>query len=297
MPSLLEVRLAATPGTSILRDVEALRQQMLDHGVSQAASVRAAWDEAVSFAVHHITLVIGNNPGKTLEDILARPDIQEVLHAPFARGTSATTHAIQVAWDHGANLGEESAMRELAQVGMHSPIGSYAGDPGLNVLEALLSDARGNGARARQRFLDAILNGRREEIARRLMPLVSDLRNRAYAGITVAETSAFNAHKEALLDQAAREQGVVIRKMWITRFGPGTCAMCASLHGTVVGLAEDFPEGLSFGRVYPAWGPFKGPPRHPNCRCVIVLYRPGIRGQSASAMKRFAVRWWQRHMR
>jgi SPP1 gp7 family putative phage head morphogenesis protein len=51
-----------------------------------------------------------------------------------------------------------------------------------------------------------------------------------------------------------QESGVVSGKEWSV--GAGCCDACEELHGEVVGLDEEFPEG--------------DPPLHPNCRCALL---------------------------
>lgn len=63
--------------------------------------------------------------------------------------------------------------------------------------------------------------------------------------------------------------GFHLRKVWLANFVNNTpCEYCAALHGTEVGLHEDFPTGDNRLKVY---GDLKGPPRHPRCRCYLAI--------------------------
>lgn len=63
--------------------------------------------------------------------------------------------------------------------------------------------------------------------------------------------------------------GYRLRKIWLANFTNNTpCAYCTALHGTEVGLHEEFPSGDNRLKIY---GDLKGPPRHPRCRCYLAI--------------------------
>ena len=63
--------------------------------------------------------------------------------------------------------------------------------------------------------------------------------------------------------------GFRLRKLWVANFVNNTpCEFCQALHGTEVGLDEDFPTDLNKLKIY---GDLKGPPRHPRCRCRLLI--------------------------
>lgn len=62
--------------------------------------------------------------------------------------------------------------------------------------------------------------------------------------------------------------GYRLRKVWLANFiNNDPCDYCRSLHGTEVGLHEEFPHGVDL-KVY---GNLLGPPRHPRCRCYLAI--------------------------
>jgi SPP1 gp7 family putative phage head morphogenesis protein len=80
-------------------------------------------------------------------------------------------------------------------------------------------------------------------------------------GVTSSETRALlisrteSAHAYSLGSQAAwKASGVVDRKQWLAS---DPCDICAPLDGMVVGIDEEFADGIS------------EPPAHPNCRCTL----------------------------
>lgn len=62
--------------------------------------------------------------------------------------------------------------------------------------------------------------------------------------------------------------GYVVRKIWLNSEDSLPCAECLALHGTQVGVDEDFPVVTEKAHVYIN---LQGPPRHPNCRCRVCV--------------------------
>jgi hypothetical protein len=63
--------------------------------------------------------------------------------------------------------------------------------------------------------------------------------------------------------------GFRLRKVWLANFiGNTPCDHCRALHGTEVGLHEEFPTSNNRLKVY---GDLLGPPRHPRCRCYLAI--------------------------
>ena len=58
--------------------------------------------------------------------------------------------------------------------------------------------------------------------------------------------------------EAWKASGVIEKREWRTNSDELVCPVCGPLAGRVVGLEEDFGDGLS------------GPPAHPRCRCWVV---------------------------
>lgn len=86
------------------------------------------------------------------------------------------------------------------------------------------------------------------------------------AGRGWATVTAFEVLAESL--------GTQIHKLWVARFDLVTppCALCTRLHGRHVPLGEAFE--VPDGEPVPYFSPLKMPPRHPNCRCSLILYLP-----------------------
>lgn len=96
------------------------------------------------------------------------------------------------------------------------------------------------------------------------------------------------------LSAELEQVGVRTRRMWVARFDKATppCSLCVRLHGTHVGMGEEFP--VPDTEPAPYGGALTGPPRHPRCRCRVVPYLPDVepaeRGPTPARMVAFAQR-------
>lgn len=70
--------------------------------LADAQTAAKAWHEALSDALNHVLLVIGNNPSKPVRVVLLRPDVREALSEPFVSAGVETVMAIREAWDKAA---------------------------------------------------------------------------------------------------------------------------------------------------------------------------------------------------
>ncbi len=86
-----------------------------------------------------------------------------------------------------------------------------------------------------------------------------------------AGVASTRGYTDAVLE-ASRELedfGFRLRKLWVANFVNNTpCEFCQALHGVEVDLDESFPTDRNVLKVY---GDLKGPPRHPRCRCRLLI--------------------------
>jgi hypothetical protein len=257
-----------------------LRQEAYDRWLRESG-------EAADFLARVMRL----SPNKPMSQILAQPDVQAALRVPFLDAATFTEDAIHRAWSYGSMQGYTDARRELADqeidVADLDPIGDA-------MRRRLLADVRRNSTAASRRFRRAL---GAEDPGAELGRIVREYAMRASLGVDAAGRHSHSAAKEQVYRAAARLFKGVIRKVWVTSFSSTTCAMCAALHGTRRDLGEAFPEDRSFGRALTVYGGrLNHPPRHPNCRCRIVLYLSAFDNErsTAESMREFGRRWWSR---
>jgi len=121
-------------------------------------------------------------------------------------------------------------------------------------LEGLLADVRRN--------LRDFKKSDRGPVAR--TRAISRIEHSAGVGATRGYTDAVVATNRELDDFGFR-----LRKLWVANFVDNTpCDFCRELHGMEVGFNESFPSDTNLLKIY---GDLMGPPRHPRCKCRLVI--------------------------
>jgi SPP1 gp7 family putative phage head morphogenesis protein len=200
---------------------------------------------AASTAVKH--LIVEVEKFSALFEGTIRPIPFEAA-AVIARGstlwpryeTSAARYVGQVGDDIRRQLGIGVVRGETID-GLTTRLARLGGPKGLVALQGKLGDP---GARA-------------EYIAEGLFT-----RYRHW-GERLARTEVVNAYNTVAMDgirQAARDDSGYIKK-WDAAIDARTCEICGILDDQIASVDGAFPGG------------FTQPPRHPNCRCAIVLWR------------------------
>lgn len=175
------------------------------------------------------------------------------------------------AWERGEETAQSvrwrlenvvrNAYRSGAAVGVvHT--GAEAGIPGWRpvgvfntaYLQGLLVDVRRN-------LREYKASPRTDKDRRRA---ISRIEHSAGVGATRGYTDALIVSGNEL-----RDFGFMVRKLWLANFlGNTPCDFCQVLHGKEVPLNESFPSDSNLLKIY---GDLKGPPRHPRCKCRLVL--------------------------
>lgn len=209
-----------------------------------SSSAGDGWTEAVQEAIDHILLVIRNNPKKSMDEILARKDVQEALRAAGDLGATTVINNLSTQW------GDASAPED-------SPY-----------LERVLSDMTRNGASFANRMTEALASGDSSQAQKILL---KD-RLRVVAAESVVQT---RSAAEAALYRM-KKAGVKNIK-WQARLLPGTnlfapnvCSSCKALHGKVVKIGDSFDVSILTQNGLTPYGKFIAPPAHPFCGCQVV---------------------------
>jgi hypothetical protein len=226
-----------------------------------ASAVGSVWDAELQEALNHIFLVLHNNKGRG--DVVAqRPDIVYAITSAAEAASKVSMDRMDAAWNTGSLLGNAMARRQARMWGLPKPA-PFAPDAGL--LAALKGDVDNLGTVITAELDKAIRNEDDEAIKKAVSGVV--LRSRM-AGEASAKYAAQNALGGAL------EGSGGLYKRWVTT-SPVPCSICVALeaHGPILWSAE-FPhsfDGLRELKVY--GGTLLGPPRHPNCACVLVAVK------------------------
>jgi hypothetical protein len=222
-----------------------------------SAQIEKLWDDANAKALQLLTLIKQNNPNKTVDEIFARKDVQAVLKKPFDDAASKSEAIIREAWGK-AEADTVQKVKGEFKLGGHDWKGHELDD---SVLDSIVGDLHANAGAMRDRYHDALNEGgisKVEGVAR-------DSRRRAKYSLIVAIWEAANETRDSAFAFAG------LNKMWVAVLDDKTCSHCKFLHGKVINPGEQFikvPKGIKPLKVYN--GVLYGPPRHPNCRCILV---------------------------
>lgn len=221
--------------------------------------VEAFWDEAHEEALELLVLVLQNNPTKEKSLLFERPDVQSALTQPYLEAAVKAQSLLQEAWAGTADLTEKYLRSEFKLLKENWQ--GYETDSAL--LYSLVGDLRANAEVMRSRYVAAVEDALPGKVEEALSKVAKDSTRRA--GYTA--TTLVWGHASEVRDSAFAKAG--LNKMWVARVEDvenPPCSHCKALHGKVIAPGEQFPiNGLKAYRNL-----LYGPPRHPNCRCVIV---------------------------
>lgn len=195
------------------------------------------WADAVQEALDHILLVIRNNPGKTVHEIITRWDVQQALQVAGQAGANAVIENLQANWE-AARAPENSVY-----------------------LVNVIRDMQRNGASFGPRMTRALLANTPDQAQK---VLLRD-RLRASAAESVLQT---RAQTETALNSFRRAGVLSVR--WQSHLDDTTCTACRSLHETTTQLGREFNRKLLLDNNIKPYGDIIGPPAHPSCRCYLV---------------------------
>ena len=225
------------------------------------AQVEALWEKANKESLAFLNLILSNNPAKTPAQILARPDIQEALRQPYEEAAEKSEDLLRKAWAES----EADAVKKVKGEFKQTKEDWKGHEADSDLLDAVVLDLHKNAKAMRSRYSAALKEPGEKGLAYRLKMITQDAKRRAGYSLTTVTWGAVTSTRDSAFQKAG------LNKMWVSRDWPNRCSHCKALHGTVVGPGEQFPHahpGLPVLGVY--GGALFGPPRHPNCQCVVV---------------------------
>jgi hypothetical protein len=226
-----------------------------------------------------LVTVVRNNPSGDIYDMLSRPDISGLLETGLAEARARAENALTTGWPSGASLYRASLMADIARL--------YA------TAEGTLRDAALEGFRLVPQavFVPGVsapgsnpgmesAQRRAQEVQRRVVSAIWRLGLRNSLTASVAPV---RRRGEAVLADAA-EAGHEWMVKWVCRKGPDgrpdarVCHWCRLLDAMgPIPIGSEFPVGDPVGGMRPprVYFNLRCPPRHPHCRCRIILVRVG----------------------
>lgn len=243
----------------------ALARKSLTHiNAGYDKQISEIWESANAEAQKHLLLVMKNNPHKTKEAILARPDVKSALSVPYEEAAKKTEALIREAW---AAAEVDTVKKVKGEFKLLGNVPWKGHDVDETLLTDVLDDVRRNAKDMRSRYRQTLIS---ENFNRsKLVSLGKDILLRARYSLSTA----IWGNAAQVRDSALRRAGLY--KQWVAVLDGRTCSECSSLNGMVIKPHRTFPvkAGRFKLKVYKG-RPLLGPPRHPNCRCILIGVKP-----------------------
>lgn len=265
---------------------------------TQAKVVKIYQDVLKDF-LRYVSARVRKNPASTVDKVLKRPDVLYNFQSFWDEAQKKVQAEIKDVYVKAAQIGAEQAMEEAQLLGLKVDPHEMPETPYLKSLqkdidkqmddmeEAFVEAIRSSFGRGdvvaadkrrsreeRKEFADQVASRMSERIAR----AVASMSHRAKMSASVAAQRGMSdghmlTYKKADLPDA------VWKKVWLANFTNNSpCPTCTALHGIVVDLDDEFPAPAGSGLA--VYGDLSGPPRHPNCKCRLVIF-PEIGGAVA----------------
>lgn len=201
---------------------------------AQSLKVSLSWESATQEAKEYIDLILHNNPRKSVDEVLKRKDISDMLADVYGSAAVESIAEITKAWEDKVK---------------NTEISTYD-------LDLVLRRTRKMARQAPEKLLAAYST---EAPAQTIAALKTELVSRA-------------AKSHEYISQVADQLKVLdgatgANKRWLSHDWPGRCKTCLDLHGQTIPVGELFssPKGPKI------FGILLTPPRHPGCRCYIEI--------------------------
>jgi len=216
-------------------------------------------------------------------ELISRPDVYGALSTTLDAAQESIENTVRAGYGASSRAAQVSATRDLAAYQYTVP--ERLPDQGEH-LAAILATvavafvmARNDIQQSIQAGYDGVAgtaaNAARVLVAHEaLSRAVRRLGVKATAAAVVAVHRGFTDAQQAIYAAyAAAHPGAQLTKRWVAR-SDNPCPACRALHGTVIDLHAEFDHATTTDPTQkppPVFGALHGPPRHPNCRCRIVI--------------------------
>lgn len=242
------------------------------------AEVRAAF----AYAARYVSLLAANNPTGSSASVLARPDVDAVLSDALSRARETATDAIRQEWAQAGGPQAQYLTWLLDDVDRsYDALGLLR-----NAIRRAWSEVVPGPSEPGTNSTTAAGRARADVIRQAILELGDSIALRNELSLVVAQAAA-RSMAEIERGHDLERAGSTAYKQWKCRTKPGTdipddrvCHWCRALHNMVVPIRSNFPAGEPTDlngrgnmtrppRTY--HGVLPGPPRHPRCRCHLVI--------------------------
>lgn len=219
------------------------------------------------------------NPTASIDEIISSPDVHRMLTDALAGASTAVQISIRAGYRGGQRHARTEAGAESARLGHDAEQATVEAA----FLDNILADVAVAFRAAGVDIVDSVrANDDSNADAAARIQAGSEATDRAVRRLSVRITAAaaVAVHRGYTDTQlaiyahlGAAAPYLSLRKRWVVT-STTPCPACSGLHDTAIGIDEEFDHDETDD---PAFNPprvyrdLQGPPRHPNCRCRIVL--------------------------
>lgn len=252
----------------------------------------------------YLAHLVATNSDTVVDELLRRGETHDAVDRQVTMLGSLVDTYVRSAHSSAAKLGALEARRQARALGVETPLTPVPAPVRDDFLDEVLSRVDGALRVFRTELREAVQDAyhgvapsvlagpptpqQRSELAaaRTVVVRQAALQASRRLGVRLG-LSATTAARRSYVDAEQRVfgalpgalPGLVPRKRWLAT-GPNPCPACLALHGTEIGLGEEFDAqaGASESFRPPAvFFDLQGPPRHPSCRCSlnVVFTRAG----------------------
>lgn len=278
--------------TELLKLSQKYKDEALKLDEKYRLEVEKIYQNTLKQALNYFGTRVRKNPASPVGAVLRRPDVKSKFKSLFDEAQSKVQAMMEKAYKETSELGAKKAKEEADLLGFEvEPKGKV--DPKFLTelkkdLDKQLDDLEDEFDRISELGfgrVDIVKSDRyrtREEraayadnIAARLSKHVAravfSVQHRAKLSVSTAVQRGITDGHMGAYSNYSDTDGLKWNKVWVANFtGNVPCAACTALHGEVVDEGEEFPTSLSKG--VSVYYDLDGPPLHPNCKCVLVVF-------------------------
>ncbi len=272
-----------------MSDAEALRaleQRVVELAERRIVPIAATVTAALTNALQ---VRAGRRVPFDVTEIFSRPDVDKALNLALSTAATGVSTVVTAGYWAGVRTGVTRSLADLEALGVTDESSAAPGPDGATVTAIVtratdaITGSRLEISNTVRASIDPIVNDAREALTTFVVLGVATaaidkvVRRLAVVARVSAAIAVHRGYTDAQL--AYFRQAVIdnthlrLVKRWVT--GPGDqCPACRALDGATAELSEAFDAtatadpGFVTPRVYPD---LLGPPRHPHCRCRLVI--------------------------
>lgn len=281
--------------SELLAIADKYKKKSLELDLKAQQDIKQAYRKSAVSFIRVLSRVVRRNNSSTVEEILIRADVEKAFSEALVSARVQASKIVEQAFLDGVALGLAQAKEESSLYGIEEDLALDF--PKSAYLDSLLSDITRHARQMEDAAIEAFYEAYKDDsfrndpfkttkqrretsvnrsrlLASSVIRAIGPVSTRSSASATVAvQRGITEAH---LFSYSEISKSKAVRKVWVANFSNPAkppCPTCAALHGTEISLSQSFSASQTFSSSKPpaVYKDLQGPPRHPNCRCVVSI--------------------------